>query len=499
MLLHYYLTVTVALCCEVSAGPCRPHSSSSIATSFSTGHTDDLTSSTSLSTLSSVELEATTVLESIATISFSTSLVVPSDSTLAKSSASTSADDLSVSIDPTALGSTSVVFSSVTTGAYSDTQTSDAAPTTTITSGETAASPTTSDYQSSTLDQTTVTYSTALDTTTTSTDASFPTTEINETPLPQITSSSRDISSDQTSAGAETSTAEIASIKSSTASTKEETTTTSTTSAEPIQPTNYFVNGGFEIPNDAGEYTGTPSLLGRDVKVKSDPIQALSGTHYAELALPPTGAYVFRQSLTGLDPAKRYAYTYNWATNDMIAFNEFNAYLRFTTYIGNSAYELDFRGEIGPENRYVKRKIVFSGSSFGRNTATAADVVQTRVQAISITSGSIRFDDVSIFEYDPPCVLLNPTPENKWCGLKGSAYSLNQEDKTIGKEQSLSLEDCLQSCHLEPTCQIISYVPAVGNNLGRCWRFKVPREDIKYIANTGGHVVYEPGCFSFKE
>ncbi|KAG5656073.1 hypothetical protein KAF25_001643 [Fusarium avenaceum] len=377
--------------------------------------------------------------------------------------------------------------------AYSDTQTSDAALTTTIISSETAASLTTSDYQSPTLDQTTVIDSTALYITTTSTEASFTTTERNETPLPQITSSSRDISSDQTSAGAETSTAEITSTKSSTASTKEETTTTSTTSAEPIQPTNYFLNGGFEIPNDVGEYTGTPSLLGRDVQVKSDPIQARSGTHYAELALPPTGTFVFRQSLTGLDPTKRYAYTYNWATNNMIPFNEFNAYLKFTTYIGNSGYELDYRGEIGPENRYVKRKIVFGG-----NTATAAAMVQTRVQAVGITGGSIRFDDVSIFEYDPPCTLLNPTPENKWCGLKGSVYSLSKEDKAIGKEQSLSLEDCLQSCHLEPTCQIISYVAAVGNNIGRCWRFKVAKEDIEYVANSGGHVVYEPGCFSFK-
>jgi hypothetical protein len=214
---------------------------------------------------------------------------------------------------------------------------------------------------------------------------------------------------------------------------------------------------------------------------------------HSELALPPTGTYVFRQSLTGLDPTKRYAYTYNWATNDMIAFNEFNAYLKFSTYIGNSGYELDYRGEVGPEDRYVKRKIVFGG-----NTAIAAALVQTRVQTVSITSGSIRFDDVSIFDYDPPCILLSPTPENKWCGLKGSVYSLTKEDKAIGKEQSLSLEDCVQSCHLEPTCQIISYVSIVGNNIGRCWRFKVPREDVEYIANSGLHIVYEPGCFSFK-
>lgn len=214
---------------------------------------------------------------------------------------------------------------------------------------------------------------------------------------------------------------------------------------------------------------------------------------HSELALPATGTFVFRQSLTGLDPAKRYAYTYNWATNDIITFNGFNADLKFTTYIGNSGYELDYRGEIDPENRYVKRKIVFGG-----NTATAAALVQTRVQAAGISSGSIRFDDVSIFEYDPPCILLNPTPENKWCGLRGSVYSATKADKAIGKDQSLSLEDCLQSCHLEPTCQIISYVSGIGNNLGRCWRLKVPREDIEYIANGGGHIVYEPGCFSFK-
>lgn len=54
----------------------------------------------------------------------------------------------------------------------------------------------------------------------------------------------------------------------------------SITSVEP-QPTNYFINRGFEIPDDGGEYTGAPSLLGRSVIIETDSSHALSGTNYA--------------------------------------------------------------------------------------------------------------------------------------------------------------------------------------------------------------------------
>ncbi|KAH7211387.1 hypothetical protein DER44DRAFT_658281 [Fusarium oxysporum] len=402
------LAVAVALCYEVNAGPCRPRSSSGIATTPSTELTDNPASSIVLSATSSDALGETTlstVLGISTTTSLSTSMVLSLDSAISRPSDTTLAYGSSVSTDPSSPASTSALFSSVEEVPSSDTSATSAAAITT-----------------------------AL--------------------------------------------------------------TTTTTTAEPNEPTNYFINGGFEIPDESGEYTGAPSLLGRSVTIKTDSSKALSGSHYAEVAFPLVGsgsaAYAIRQSIADLDPAKRYAYTYNYAPADMVASGAPpNPIIKFTTLFGTKAYETDFSGAVSPQDSYVKRKIVFDGitSSF----------VQTQVQFSGLNRGSVRFDDISIFEYDPPCTLVSPAPSDKWCSSKGSVYSASNQQKTIGLTQSLSLEDCAQSCHLEPTCQVISYVPTVGNNIGRCWRYKVPREDIEYVQNGGGQIVYEPGCFSFKE
>ncbi|EMT67879.1 hypothetical protein FOC4_g10000688 [Fusarium odoratissimum] len=487
------LAVAVALCYEVNAGPCRPRSSSGIATTSSTELTDNPAS--------------------------------PSDTTLAYGS--------SVSTDPSSPASTSALFSSVEEVPSSDTSATSAAAITTVLLTETAVSLTlsnTPDFKPLTTSATTLASYSTSDGTFTSAETYSQTTEQTWTPTSHAASLSEDISSvatsNQASAGTETSTAETTSYETSTvgsstgietrtktinietttaemttaqestASTTEEALTTTTTTAEPNEPTNYFINGGFEIPDESGEYTGAPSLLGRSVTIKTDSSKALSGSHYAEVAFPLVGsgsaAYAIRQSIAGLDPAKRYAYTYNYAPADMVASGAPpNPIIKFTTMFGTKAYETDFSGEVSPQDSYVKRKIVFDGitSSF----------VQTQVQFSGLNRGSVRFDDISIFEYDPPCTLVSPAPSDKWCSRKGSVYGASNQQKTIGLTQSLSLEDCAQSCHLEPTCQVISYVPTVGNNIGRCWRYKVPREDIEYVQNGGGQIAYEPGCFSFKE
>jgi hypothetical protein len=217
---------------------------------------------------------------------------------------------------------------------------------------------------------------------------------------------------------------------------------------------------------------------------------------HSELLYVSTGGtppYAFRQPLTGLDPAKRYAYTYNWAPKDIVISNPGNAYLKFTTYMGSGPIEFEVKGEVGSVDLYVKRKLVFGGL-----TAHAPEFVQTRIQFVGFSSVTILLDDISIYEYDPPCTLVSPAPSDKWCGTKGSTYSIYKPEKTIGTMQWTSLEDCALSCQQEPACELISYVRGNGNNNGQCYRMKVPREDVEFYENTGGHYVYETECFSFK-
>ncbi|KAF4440786.1 hypothetical protein F53441_12194 [Fusarium austroafricanum] len=459
----------------------------------STKLTNNPASSTVLSAMSSDALGETTLstVGIFTTTSPSTSMLLSLDSTLTRSSDTTLAYGSSASTDPSSPASTSALFSSVEEVPSSDTSTTGAAAPT---------SSNTPDFVSSTPSATTHASSTTSDSTTTSTETYSQITKETETSTSHAASLSEDTSSvttsDQASAGIETSTVETSTAQESTASTTEAASTTTTTIAEPNEPTNYFLNGGFEVPDEGGEYTGAPSLLGNSVTIKTDSLKALSGSHYAEVAFPLVGpgptAYAIRQSIMDLDPAKRYAYTYNYAPADMVASgNPPNPIIKFTTSFGTKIYETDFRGEVSPLDSYVERKIVFDGFTY--------DFVQTQVQFSGLNRGSVRFDDISIFEYDPPCTLISPTPSDKWCHLKGSVYSASNTAKRIGTVQSVSLEDCAQSCHLESTCQVISYVPVVGNNIGRCWRYKVPREDIEYFNNGGGHSVYEPECFSFKE
>ncbi|RGP64214.1 hypothetical protein FSPOR_8033 [Fusarium sporotrichioides] len=459
------LAVAAALCYEVNAGPCRPYRGST---------------------------------------------------TVTESSGATLTYESSVLVDTTAQTPTSITHPSVETVSSSDISTSLAVATTNTWPDETvtnAVLSSTSGDETSAPRETTDAETSSLtteqkETTTTQADNSSedPSVTVSHRPSAGIETSSAETSSFETSStvpssiettSAERTNFETTSAQLSTTSTTEETTTTSTASAEP-QPTNYFLNGGFEIPDDSGAYTGAPSLLGRSVTVKTDSSHALSGTHYAELAYPIVGstgavAYTFRQTIAGLDPAKRYVYTYNWAPVNMVANPGTSPSLQFTSYVGNLLYEYNYRGEVSPADTYVKRNLVFGG------TGSVMDNVQTRVTFNNLASGSVLFDDISIIEYDPPAKLISPKPNNKWCGLMGSPYGLSNKDKLLIYDPSISLEDCVQSCHQEPTCQVISYVPAFGNNIGRCWRYKVPREDIEFVENNGGmHYVYEPECFTFK-
>lgn len=49
----------------------------------------------------------------------------------------------------------------------------------------------------------------------------------------------------------------------------------------------------------------------------------------------------------------------------------------------------------------------------------------------------------------------------------------------------------MQGYRLEPTYHVISYITIVEKNTGRCWRFKILREDMDYVENSGGHTVYQ--------
>ncbi|KAJ4129016.1 hypothetical protein NW768_007545 [Fusarium equiseti] len=529
-----FLAVAVALCCEVSASPCRP--SSNIIVVSSTNVQDNVASLTVSSVLNSYGPVTTTIFSVI-------------DNSSDGSSEGAATYELSTSTDSLTLVWTSVPLSSID----SDSPMTNGATTTTVLSSETIASQISS---SSAEDETSTTKDTAFpdvytfmnmvpttETTFLATGASgtsfsqIPSTteatpSIDLVDIDTITSGSTTVETIRTSSAEvsditisldasstaedivntkieesstvetssiETSTIEINIIETTTAKASTSTTEEPTTSTSVAKSTGYFINGGFENPNDDGDYTGAPSLLGRSVTVKEDPSKALSGSRYAELAWPlvATGGsatYTFRQSVTGLDPTKRYAYTYNWAPVNPVMGISNNGYLKFTTYLGSTLYEFETRGEVSPTDQYIKRKIVFGGTP----NMSPVDYVQTRLQPTGLTSILVRFDDISIVEYDPPCTLVSEAPNDKWCGPKGSVYGVSYLERMTGLREPMSLEDCAERCNLDQECTMISYVPIVGYNTGQCFRFKVPREELDFVQNSGGHYVYEMECFEFK-
>ncbi|CAF3444461.1 unnamed protein product [Fusarium graminearum] len=225
MVLFRCLAVAAALCHKVSAGPCRPHRDSTTTNEFSG-----------------------------ATLAFESSVLV----------------------DTTAPTSTSITHSSVETVSSSYISTYLAVATMNTLLDEMVTSVT----LSSRLGDEISILSEMTDAETPPSNA-----EQKETTTAQPNSSSEDPSvtaSHQASAGTETSIAEINSFEIiSTVPSSIETTTDETTKFETTiepQPTNYFINRAFEIPDDGGEYTGALSLLGRSVIIKTDSSHALSGT-----------------------------------------------------------------------------------------------------------------------------------------------------------------------------------------------------------------------------
>ncbi|KAJ3545020.1 hypothetical protein NM208_g2718 [Fusarium decemcellulare] len=446
MALLRYVVVAAILGCKANAGPCHPHSSR-LSTSESSVSVDQSTSTTlsSISTLDTTASIATTSSESISGTTTS-SVVLSVDTTSTE----------------TTLGSTTLSSTESGSSAPSETTNTD----------------------SSTLD------STSANSILTKTETSSLTSESATSSTASQTTSSGGLSSlttsETTSSHGETSTEPTAT----------ETTTTSAAPTETIAPINYIVNGAFDLADSDGTYTGDPWIFGENFALWMDPAHARSGRNYGGLAFPLSGsaaaAYAFRQPLTGLDSSKRYVYTYHYAFSEDAQTVADIAPLRFYSLVGQgNAIEYYLSGAIQPANQWVERKTVF-----GATPTKVFDFVQTRVLGPGMLSGHIYFDDISLFEYDPPCTLVSPAPDGKWCGRRGSVYAPNHPDLLVGVVDDIAVEDCAERCHLATTCKCIGYTGQL--NTGRCFMYNVPKEDILFRDNGGGQAVYEPECWTFK-
>lgn len=102
----------------------------------------------------------------------------------------------------------------------------------------------------------------------------------------------------------------------------------------------------------------------------------------------------------------------------------------------NSLRMYNYKGKVSPEDTYVERKLVSGGNG------TVWDNVQTQVKFNNIARSSVYFDDFSIVEYHPPAKLVSPTPDDKWCDLAGSPYTLDNKDKVLAYDVGISLQHC---------------------------------------------------------
>ncbi|CZS77664.1 unnamed protein product [Fusarium graminearum] len=270
-----------------------------------------------------------------------------------------------------------------------------------------------------------------------------------------------------------------------------------TTTAEPQTPIGFY-NGGFE---DDSTSDARPWVIGRSVTIENDPANAHSGDRYALVKYPITGTGrpidPLRQTISGLDPKKKYLLTFYWAFTEFYSLS--NTGCDFWTYFGPAIELYKFKADGMPTNEYFKRQYLVTLVSI----TDKVDLVfywrcSNSAPASPWAGAEIRVDDVSLVEYDPPCALIKPPPEDLVCGQIGS-FPSSANSFLIGSEVLLGpFENCAQLCAENPECKTVAGVFGSGDVIGhnaRCKLYSAMPEDLGFYTTTTGSGVFQPGCF----
>ncbi|WXC56541.1 hypothetical protein SNK03_002474 [Fusarium graminearum] len=152
-----------------------------------------------------------------------------------------------------------------------------------------------------------------------------------------------------------------------------------------------------------------------------------------------------------------------------------------------------------PTNEYFKRQYLVTLVSI----TDKVDLVfywrcSNSASASPWAGAEIRVDDVSLVEYDPPCGLVKPPPEDLVCGQIGS-FPSSANSFLIGSEVLLGpFENCAQMCAENPECKTVAGVFGSGDVIGRnarCKLYSAMPEDLGFYTTTTGSGVFQPGCF----
>ncbi|KAK7432257.1 hypothetical protein QQZ08_001202 [Neonectria magnoliae] len=280
------------------------------------------------------------------------------------------------------------------------------------------------------------------------------------------TATSSTLTSKQTTASEDTT--------SSTTTQEESTTSTTTADAEPTE-TGFLINGGFEKMSVGGGYTGEPWTLGRGVTLVDNPAYAHSGRYSIVVTLPTPstgtgGLWALTQPISGLDKTKTYILTYWWAFSDVQDMG--GGGVKFTTYTSGGIAE-DISRSATPANVYQKRVI-----TFGTNPADGQLRMRLSPSGPLFKHAEIRFDDISIVEYDPPCTLVSPPVNGQLCGTYGSADGQTGPYQ-IGQSDNIPFEDCALKCKVQDRCKLFSFFgPAYA---GSCNLYSGTKEQIGFV------------------
>ncbi|KAM5369075.1 hypothetical protein ACJZ2D_009170 [Fusarium nematophilum] len=265
---------------------------------------------------------------------------------------------------------------------------------------------------------------------------------------------------------------------------------TTTTSDAPAttsetKPRLEFFNGGFE---EGGELA-LPWIIGRSVSIEQDPENARSGNRYALARFPIVGSgrppFPLRQTVKGLDPTKKYLLTFHWTFHEEASI--MGCY--FYTYF---PYLIEYRNlpRDPPINRYVKRQIVVTPP-----TVTSADLWfhWYCYGGTDWPGAAIRFDDISVVEYHPPCTSVNAQSEDRTCGRRGYFANTAASSYVIDFPADwISVAFCAQACANTQGCKTFTHS---GTDQGLCKLYSATPQQLDFRELANGGPVYEPACF----
>lgn len=105
----------------------------------------------------------------------------------------------------------------------------------------------------------------------------------------------------------------------------------------------------------------------------------------------------------------------------------------------------------------------------------------------------VRVDDISLIEYEPPCVVVDQPPQDLVCGQSGVFHNPSASTYLIENRMALGpFEFCAQACAENPECK--TFTRDVNTLNTRCKLYSATPQELDFRPSSGVGT-YEPDCF----